>query len=459
MFRTQCLMGLVAVCVGLVHSWDCVVSHGDVLEFYENKNKIDTVRIDSHKPTALTYDEVNDMVLYVDKKSNNDTICVYDISTKLNKCLMERKGRNIRGIAFDPVTETLFFSDTKEKSINWIPVKSGSNEYGNLVIKIDDGIPTDIAVDSCRGYVYWITTNLTPPRIERARFDGSEKEVVINISSYSINTTYTLEPHSLTIDQHTRRMYWIVPHDSGHQKIIYSNLNGTDKTYIYTLYESFNPSSNTLTAAKSAIFWFDWRMKENTDILKLGKTSWAILQRIKSNSKNVIVGITVNSRIKDLIKGNNDCKAPSFVTEKNCKEPYCVHGVKVGKSLCNCTPGYIGERCDVSVCENYCLHGNCSVNDEGIPDCRCNAGYSGERCEVAACHNYCLNNGVCTLNEEDKPSCECVAKYDGPRCEVFQTVTLTFSSYPAYPEETNDTLVNLLSNWRKPKVLVIVDED
>ncbi|KAJ8706045.1 hypothetical protein PYW07_010822 [Mythimna separata] len=463
MFRTQCVLGLVALCVGLAHPWDLAVTHSDRLEFYVNNTKTDTVNFDSHKLTALTYDEVHDMLLYVDKQNNNDTICGYGITSKVNQCFMERKGRNIRGIAFDPATELLFFSDTNERSINWISVKSGSNEYGNLITKIDDGIPTDVAVDSCKGYVYWIITNLTVPRIERALFDGSEKKVVLSISK-----TDNRDPHSLVIDQQTKRIYWIEPVIKDNIPIYglyYTDLNGKDKTKIYYLYEfssGVNPIStlNTLTVSKGGLFWIDWRLTVDISVWLLGKIVWSgNLAQIGLHTKYDNIGIAANYKIKDQIEGINDCEALTFVGPKKCKEPFCVHGVKVGLSLCKCRPGYIGERCDVSVCENdYCLNGNCSVNDQGTPTCRCNTGFSGERCEVTACHNYCLNNGVCSLNEEDEPSCECVDNYEGSRCETSNSVTLTFSNTAAYSEETNKTLIDLLSNWRKPKILVITDE-
>ncbi|KAJ8710913.1 hypothetical protein PYW08_009428 [Mythimna loreyi] len=54
----------------------------------------------------------------------------------------------------------------------------------------------------------------------------------------------------------------------------------------------------------------------------------------------------------------------------------------------------------------------------GQPVCSCKAGYSGNRCEVNMCYDYCLHNGVCYLNEEDKPTCGCPADYEGERCDV-----------------------------------------
>ena len=95
------------------------------------------------------------MILYVDKQSHGDAVCGYKILSMEYECFTERNGRTIQGLAFDPATELCFFTDTNEKSINWFSLKSETTNtvIVNTVIKIDNGIPTDIAVDSCRGYV------------------------------------------------------------------------------------------------------------------------------------------------------------------------------------------------------------------------------------------------------------------------------------------------------------------
>lgn len=47
----------------------------------------------------------------------------------------------------------------------------------------------------------------------------------------------------------------------------------------------------------------------------------------------------------------------------------------------------------------------------------CNAGYSGDRCQVDVCQGYCLHDAVCSLSEESKPLCQCTGHYEGERCE------------------------------------------
>ena len=134
---------------------DIAVSVGDQLKFYTDGTITNTVTLKSLNITALAYDEVHDMMLYVDKQSNSDSICGYSLSSTEHKCFIERNGRNIQGIAFDPPTQTLFFTDANDNSINWISLRpqTVNNVHGNLLIKMNDRTPSDITVDSCKGYV------------------------------------------------------------------------------------------------------------------------------------------------------------------------------------------------------------------------------------------------------------------------------------------------------------------
>ncbi|KAJ8706030.1 hypothetical protein PYW07_010807 [Mythimna separata] len=175
----QFVVGLLVLYLGLTHSWDFAVTHGDLLEFYTNDTKTDTVRLDSHDLGALAYDEVHDIMMYVDKQRNNDAICGYRMYSKVHQCFTKRNGRNIHSLAIDPAKETLFFSDTNERSIRRISLKLDSDFEDHNVITMFLGIPTDIAVDICSGFVYFIRTGVETPLIEKIRVDGTGGEVVI----------------------------------------------------------------------------------------------------------------------------------------------------------------------------------------------------------------------------------------------------------------------------------------
>lgn len=133
---------------------DVAITVGDQIEFYTNQTKISNEGVRFRELTALAYDAVHNILLFVDTQNDNASIFSYDITKKEYKPLVRRRSyENIQGLAFDPVTRKLFWTDTNEKSIYWKSLKPGSKNdtYGNLLIKMDDEVPRAIAVDSCRG--------------------------------------------------------------------------------------------------------------------------------------------------------------------------------------------------------------------------------------------------------------------------------------------------------------------
>ncbi|KAJ8713639.1 hypothetical protein PYW07_014009 [Mythimna separata] len=178
MYKVQCSLVVVALYIGVVFSWDYAISVKHELIFYTNGIPTSTINLSPQNPTSLVYDEVHNMMLYVDKQNNNDSVCGYDLSSKHNKCFIKSNGHNIHGLAYDPVTEKVFYTDTDENSINFISMKRGSdnNIYGeSLIVNTDGHAPLDIAVDSCKGYIYW-THSVTDGQIEKVQFDGSDRK-------------------------------------------------------------------------------------------------------------------------------------------------------------------------------------------------------------------------------------------------------------------------------------------
>ncbi|KAJ8704454.1 hypothetical protein PYW07_011642 [Mythimna separata] len=425
----QFLLVFVTLYAGVVHSWDIATTAGDdTIYFYTNEVLTGTISIPSRKISSLTYDEVHNIMLYVDKQSGNHAICGYDLTSIEDKCFTTGTGRAIYDIAFDAVTETVFFTDTYAKSIYWFSLKPGSSYSVTFLIKVDNGIPHDIVVDSCKGYIYWLNTGISRPTIERARLDGTGREVFETRTTVPTNTYWTLEPNSLAIDQHLQRIYWMEPGNTTEYHL-YTKLLNTPHTPYYII-RVFDPKhmkvpSNTLTVSKDFIFHLEYAYGINA-VYAYGKIKTStnnhpgidiILKKTVYSERKMPISIVANYKMKDQIQ---DCEPLNRVkVAMECDGPYCVHGTKAyGQSACTCTPGYTGERCDVSVCDNYCLQGYCSVDSEGLPKCRCTTGHTGERCEVDSCRGYCLNSGECSLNEEDEPSCECAAHYDGVRCET-----------------------------------------
>lgn len=185
-------------------------------------------------------------------------------------------------------------------------------------------------------------------------------------------------PVSLAIDQRTKKMYWADDREGIHYSIESADLNGKNRK---TLFVGIHHQPNALTVSKDSIYWVDWGYKS---VWKLSKTP-SVNEEPKdiSNFKGETpFGIAANYKIEDQTAGTQECGELISLPQNNSAINdsfniptdaglFCVHGMKVsGKSLCKCTPGYTGERCDISVCQNYCFQGDCSVSEEGLPKCR-----------------------------------------------------------------------------------------
>ncbi|XP_013172306.1 PREDICTED: protein cueball [Papilio xuthus] len=429
MLKTLCLLAYVIVSIGFVHAWDVAITAGDQIEFYTNQTKISNEGVRFRELTALAYDAVHNMLLFVDTQNDNASIFSYDINKKEYKPLVRRRSyENIQGLAFDPVTKKLFWTDTNEKSIYWKSLKPGSKNdtYGNLLIKMDDEVPRAIAVDSCRGYIYWTNINIIKPTIERARLDGSERTVILN-------STNIYKVVSIAIDQKTKKLYWIDDKEGIHYSIESSDLDGKNQK---KLLAGTNHMPNTITVSKDYLYWVDlgyrsvWKLPKNPspneepeDII---------------NFTNVPpFGIVANYKITEQIGGVAECEKLSSIAENKTVINdiftipsdvglFCLHGVKVeGVTTCKCSTGYIGERCEISVCHNFCVQGDCSATNNGEPVCKCKSGYTGARCDVNICEGHCLNYGTCSIGTDQKPTCKCPVDFEGDRCEILKLVPTT----------------------------------
>lgn len=122
-----------------------------------------------------------------------------------------------RGVAVDWVNKRLFWIDGHSKQIE-MSYLNGSFPTPILTSGLSD--PYDLVVDPESGFIFW-TDISGKPRIERARFDGSEREILVKES--------IRYPSGLAIDYANRRLYWADPKTSSVETI---TLDGKDRQRI-----------------------------------------------------------------------------------------------------------------------------------------------------------------------------------------------------------------------------------
>lgn len=184
-------------------------------------------------------------------------------------------------------------------------------------------------------------------------------------------------PVSLAIDQQTKRLYWADDKEGIHYSIESSDLDGNDRV---TLLSETDHYPISMTVSKDSIYWVDWGYVKVWSIPKIPTKDVKPKEYISFKSKPY--GIVANYTIEDQTKNAPECEklarlkdSKTFINDTFSVPPdaglFCVHGVKViGKLECKCTAGYTGDRCDISVCKNYCYSGRCTFTPEGEPMCR-----------------------------------------------------------------------------------------
>jgi len=112
---------------------------------------------------------------------------------------------------------------------------------------------------------------------------------------------------------------------------------------------------------------------------------------------------------------HSGCNEPSICSNGGT----CVHNKTTHITLCNCTEGYRGLKCDLKdPCLNkVCWNGGFCVSDtEGSPRCECSFPFGGNDCQNC----LCTNGGNCSVENEDKfqtkATCVCPRNCFQPDC-------------------------------------------
>ncbi|KAJ8705142.1 hypothetical protein PYW08_012462 [Mythimna loreyi] len=403
--------------VGLVQCfpWDFVVSRNKGLHFYyENGALTHTENISFvDRIASVAYDPVHYRLLFADERGLTSIIYSLDLTTgevnNLVTTVREYYFHSVR-VAYEPLTQALYWNQGYRIYTLSLNAASSNKAGGNRVLTLDHW-SYDLAVDSCGGYIYWITLY----EIERARLDGSEREVLIK--------GMVADRRSLAIDQQTQLMYWTEIRDLSNRRVTIesANFNGKNRK---TLYVIINTSyATSLAISKDFFYWQN--LNDEGEILQLPK-NLSLTEATKLTSMHKAGcwdchRIATKYTIQEQIQGIKSCDALQRLVPKVCWN-YCVHGEcrvsAEGDPTCSCKAGYSGERCEVNACLDYCLHdGVCSLDEHHQRVCQCAAGYEGERCDVTICNEYCLR-GDCSIGADGRPMCSCMAGYSGERCEV-----------------------------------------
>ncbi|XP_055345561.1 prolow-density lipoprotein receptor-related protein 1-like [Paramacrobiotus metropolitanus] len=343
-----------------------------------------------------------------------------------------------RGVAVDWVNKRLFWVDGHSKHIE-TALLNGSLRSPVVSSELSD--PYNLVVDPESGYVFWSDVS-GRPRIERARYDGSDRRVLAQAS--------LRYPTGMAIDYANRRLYWADPKTGSVETI---TLEGRDRRSIkHSLFEKEKPYGIDVfedelyvsTYSSHSVFKINKWGAGNATLLAKGLRRPARLLIVQEHKQNRQLPALCQSNpcegqrvcVPEPPAGYK-CVCPGYsifneqnrrceATPGNCIPP-CQNGGKCLQLLsgngfvCRCSAEYSGPTCAVSKCATYCYNnGACYFDEQGnttVPRCRCKMPFAGERCQSNLCSTHCKNNGTCSLGPDSQIHCQCLSGWSGQQCE------------------------------------------
>lgn len=400
--------------------------------------------------SSMTFDETAEKIYFNDRI--NGSIFSLKISSTASSnheiehvVLGNTTNEIILGLAVDPLDQMIYWTDSKNKKIYRKSITDSSIVELVHDFSKERTIPDGIAIDICRRKLYWTNSNHNKATVERSNLNGEDHEVLIDSKLFL--------PHGIVVDQFADKLYWVVDQEGIHFSVESADLDGSNRQ---VLIEGLNNIPHNLIVSRDTVYWTDSVRKSIWSVGKFKKSESPVLVRSFSGRPKGII-----SRVGFLTNLSNDkeCKAvinsissrmlalatTSTVSPQTQmkKEIFCMNGAEYNaiSGGCICKIGFSGTRCEIRECQNYCVHGTCTVNEYGYPKCFCKQGFYGERCENYLCADHCLNGGKCKIeedeNEELKPTCECPDNFIGPRCEFNSTeVCSVFCKLLKYDSES-----------------------
>ncbi|XP_035827354.1 low-density lipoprotein receptor-related protein 2 [Aplysia californica] len=287
---------------------------------------------------------------------------------------------SVEGIAFDWVGKKLYWADLFRNRIYSINV----NLTNKVVIAMVQS-PRALALDPCKGYIYWSDWGRTP-KIERATMAGNQRQAIVS--------TDLGWPNGLTIDFEEEKIYWA---DAQKDRIERAGLDGNYREVIVET--TVHPFS--LTVFGFYIYWTDWTLR---GIYRAEKHTGANMKMLVQGLSTRPMGVTVYSQEKQKCS-NNPCAVfnggcshschpgPEGTVECTCDQD---SGLEIGNGGKACIPSNNTCSPEQFVCRNgRCLRERwvCDLDN----DCGDGSDEEPNLCALHTCDPkyFSCQNGRC----------------------------------------------------------------
>ena len=227
----------------------------------------------------------------------------------------------------------------------------------------------------------------------------------------------------VTFDSYERRLYWAA--DGGHELVLTrSKPDGSEREEVCRL---AGQGAFSLAVSRDQIYWTDW---SSLSVWRVEKEPGGACrpELVRSWPTSRPHGLTI---VREETLHCEGAAAPVHIRPEEEEEEKKVEE-KVDekdeeeeeeeKKLNTTTTARSEAGGEAGVCANFCLRGRCS-GGPGPASCDCEPGWRGERCEVSLCRNFCLHGAECVVIE-DQPECLCPPGHHGDRCQLAELVTV-----------------------------------
>ncbi|XP_039285278.1 protein cueball, partial [Nilaparvata lugens] len=386
---------VVDIAVGVQHTVE-LLSTDEAVEVVED------VPLGKGVADVLGYDSIRNQLYYED--ADDESISIFRVNLTGNNFRRQPivTYQTVRGIAVDPISSILYW--TSDNAIKWLNVSEEitTPQEGNTLISFEKDLPHGIAVDVCNRYIFLCVASkslleITFINIQHQIILYSAYQSNVVCSSYFKNIVLFVPelsylPLSVVVVQ--KKIYWL---ESFSRKALFS---------IDILHNESNTSKvqpKLLRNFRSIPFGIITSQQDSNLASKECKPIADKKKQIEEERKSKLKShVAVHFENKELLS----------------KFDFCLnYGTLVAdKAECLCPEGFEGPRCEVNLCHNFCVAGECRMLG-GAPRCQCPPHRSGSRCQVERCAGYCLNGGSCSLDETSELQCSCADHYTGNRCQ------------------------------------------
>lgn len=435
-----CFTVLLAIGYVTALQWDAVVTtDSGILFFDKNWTQISSGGHQFQHISAFAYDEVKRKIYFSDLKDPSYRIFSLDTNPeeeyhKVVKLLpkSDRTGY-ITGLAFDHLERKLYWTEKGTHSVYSVevdklgaPAAAAANATDgliNLVAQVEENHDlAALTIDECRRHLYWTNSYLQTSSIVRAAMNGT----VLDAHKEDV-----YEPRGISVDHYNNRIYWVEKKYGRAFTVESANLEVQDKQ---TFLRGADKIPTHVSLNSEYLYWVD---QEDGEVHETKKSDSKVTQVVYKGSRPSAL-IIRSSLLVEYQKNNPSCKTVvSSIIDNVRKEsseviessqavtakPEMITCLNKGilnhnTNSCICLPEYQGTFCEIPICNNFCVHGECVVGADSRPTCKCHAEFEGERCDRNKCDGYCLNNGRCALSASGQRSCTCSKNFSGARCET-----------------------------------------